>query len=394
MERWKINLYAIWATQVISLTSFGLGMPFLPFYIQELGVTSPEAVKWYTGLINALPAMTMAVMSPIWGLASDRFGRKLMIMRAMGAAVLIIGLMGMVTEMWQLITLRAIQGVFTGTVTAAMAFVASNTPKEKLSYAIGFVSSSTFMGYAIGPVLGGLVAEWFGYRISFFAGAGLMLVACVLVYFLVVEDPDSYGHLPAQKQKNAEPWHRLFTPVILMLMTVLLISRVTRTLFTPYIPLFVTEIIPSGVSAAKWTGYINGFAGFSTAIAAMTISRIGDRLNKRMLILILASIALCLSLVVVNTTHLLSFTLIYGLMFFFLGGIEPIAMSLTAEKTPASRRGTLFGFQGLVGSVGLMLSPMFGAWVSVSYGVRSILWILPVLLILNLVIVFFKGKTK
>jgi DHA1 family multidrug resistance protein-like MFS transporter len=69
-------------------------------------------------------------------------------------------------------------------------------------------------------------------------------------------------------------------------------------------------------------------------------------------------------------------------------------MSLTAEKTPASRRGTLFGFQGLVGSVGLMLSPMFGAWVSVSYGVRSILWILPVLLILNLVIVFFKGKTK
>lgn len=392
MERWKINLYAIWVAQVISMISFGLGLPFLPFYIQELGVTSSEAIKWYTGLLNTLPALSMAIMSPIWGLVSDRFGRKLMIMRAMGAAVIIIGLMGMVTQMWQLIALRAVQGIFTGTVTAAMAFVASNTPKEKLSYSIGFISSSTFIGYALGPVLGGIVAEWFGFRISFFVGAGLMLISFVSVYFLVVEDPKSFGQQQKSKQKNDEPWHKLFTPIIMILMAVLLLNRVTRTVFTPYIPIFVSEMIPTGMSATKWTGYIIGISGFSTALAAILISRIGDQINKQRLILILAAISLCLSLLVIRTHDLLSFSLVYGLTFFFLGGIEPIAMSMTAEKTPISRRGTLFGFQGLIGSLGMMMSPMFGAWLSVAYGVRSILWILPVLLGFNIVIVFFKGK--
>ena len=162
MERWKINLYALWLTQVLSLTSFGLGMPFLPFYIQEISPMSPEVVKWYTGLLNALPALTMAVMSPIWGMVSDRYGRKMMLLRAMGGGVMIIGLIGMVTAMWQIVVLRGLQGIFTGTVTAALAFVASNTPTKNLSYAIGFLSSSTFLGYAIGPIIGGIVAEWFG----------------------------------------------------------------------------------------------------------------------------------------------------------------------------------------------------------------------------------------
>lgn len=391
MERWKINLYALWLTQVLSLTSFGLGMPFLPFYIQEISPMSPEMVKWYTGVLNALPALTMAVMSPIWGVVSDRYGRKLMLLRAMAGGVLIIGLLGLVTEMWQIVLLRGLQGIFTGTVTAALAFVASNTPSKNLSYAIGFLSSSTFLGYAIGPIIGGIVAEWFGYRVSFFVGAGLMLVAFLMVYFIVIEDPESYGQ-KLEKQKNDVPWYRIFTPAILMLLVVILINRVTRTVFTPYIPIYVAEVIPAGKSATQWTGYINGLAGFSTAMAAILISKIADRYDKRRLMFVLAFVTLALSLLVLRTTGILAFTLLYGVMFFTLGGIEPIAMAMTAELTPADRRGTLFGFQGLLGSIGMVLSPLFGAWISVEYGVRAILWIIPVLLVLNLAIFTMRSR--
>jgi MFS transporter, DHA1 family, multidrug resistance protein len=391
MERWKINLYALWLTQVLSLTSFGLGMPFLPFYIQEISPMSPEMVKWYTGLLNALPALTMAVMSPIWGMVSDRYGRKMMLLRAMGGGVMIIGLIGMVTAMWQIVVLRALQGIFTGTVTAALAFVASNTPTKNLSYAIGFLSSSTFLGYAIGPIIGGIVAEWFGYRVSFFVGAGLMLVAFLMVLFIINEDPNSYGQTK-EKQKADLPWYKIFTPVIMVLLVILLINRVTRTVFTPYIPIYVAEVIPAGKSAAQWTGYINGLAGFSTAMAAIIISRIADRYDKRRLMFVLAAITLGLSLLVLRTSSIMSFTLLYGVMFFTLGGIEPIAMSMTAELTPADRRGTLFGFQGLLGSIGMVLSPLFGAWVSVAYGVRAILWIIPVMLIFNIIIFMIRGR--
>lgn len=352
---------------------------------------SPEMVKWYTGLLNALPALTMAVVSPIWGMVSDRYGRKLMLLRAMGGGVVIIALIGMVTAMWQIVVLRGMQGIFTGTVTAALAFVASNTPTKNLSYAIGFLSSSTFLGYAIGPIIGGIIAEWFGYRVSFFVGAGLMLVAFLMVLFIVIEDPKSYGQKP-EKQKTAVPWYKIFTPVIMVLLVVLLINRVTRTVFTPYIPIYVAEVIPAGKSATQWTGYINGLAGFSTAMAAIIISRIADRYDKRRLMFILAAVTLGLSLMVLRTTGIMSFTLLYGVMFFTLGGIEPIAMSMAAELTPADRRGTLFGFQALLGSVGMVLSPLFGAWISVAYGVRAILWIIPVMLIFNLVIFMIRGS--
>ena len=391
MERWKINLYVLWLTQVLSLTSFGLGMPFLPYYIQEISPMSPEMVKWYTGVLNALPALTMAVVSPIWGMVSDRYGRKMMLLRAMGGGVLIIGMLGMVNAMWQIVALRGLQGIFTGTVTAALAFVASNTPTRNLSYAIGFLSSSTFLGYAIGPIIGGIVAEWFGYRVSFFVGAGLMLAAFLMVFFIVVEDPASYGQR-LEKQKTQVPWYKMFTPVILILLVVLLINRVTRTVFTPYIPIYVAEVIPAGKSATQWTGYINGLSGFSTAMAAILISRVADRFDKRKLMFILAAITLGLSMLVLRTNGIVSFTLLYGIMFFTLGGIEPIAMSMTAELTPPDRRGTLFGFQGLLGSVGMVLSPLFGAWISVAYGERAILWIIPVLLLFNLAIFAVRGS--
>lgn len=352
---------------------------------------SPELVKWYTGLLNALPALTMAVTAPIWGMVSDRYGRKLMLLRAMGGGVIIIGLIGLASSMWQIVVLRGLQGVFTGTVTAALAFVASNTPTKNLSYAIGFLSSSTFLGYAIGPIIGGIVADWFGYRVSFFVGAGLMLVAFLMVFFIINEDPDSYGQ-KSEKQRAAVPWYKIFTPVIMVLLVVVLINRVTRTVFTPYIPIYVAEVIPAGKSATQWTGYINGLAGFSTAMAAIIISRIADRYDKRRLMFILAAITLGLSMLVLRTSSIMSFTLLYGVMFFTLGGIEPIAMSMTAELTPADRRGTLFGFQSLLGSIGMVLSPMFGAWISVAYGVHAILWIIPVMLIFNIVIFMVRGS--
>lgn len=184
MEQWKSNLYILWIAQIISLTSFGFGLPFMPFYIQDLGVTDPTTLKLYTGLLSAAPAVTMAIMAPVWGLLSDRYGRKIMIQRAMFTAFFIIGLMGMVSQVWQLLILRLMQGFFTGTITASSTFVAANTPNNKLSYALGFLSSSTFIGYSLGPFIGGFVAEYFGYRISFLLGAVLMLLGAFFYHVL------------------------------------------------------------------------------------------------------------------------------------------------------------------------------------------------------------------
>lgn len=393
MERWQINLYTLWITQIISMTSFGLGLPFIPFYIQEIGITDPDQIKLFTGILSTAPAVTMGIMSPIWGRLSDRWGRKLMILRAMLFSVVIIGGMGLVANVWQLVILRGFQGLFTGTITAATAFVAANTPKNRLSYALGFMSSSTFIGYSIGPFLGGMFAETFGYRFSFFAGSGLMVIGFLLVLFLLVEDKSTIGRKQEQTQNSNEKI-KLFTPLILSLLLVLFLHRVTRTVFSPYIPLFVQSSLNSTEGAAKLTGMINGTAGLATALAGLTISRLGDKLDKLKLASILIFISFFVSLTLRYANSLYIFIALYGILFFFLGGIEPIITSTTAEKTPSERRGELFGYQGLVGSIGWMLSPMLGAYVSLNYSTKSILSLMPVFIFMILIVLFKLNRTK
>ncbi len=393
MEKWKVNLYTLWVTQIISLTSFGLGLPFIPFYIQEMGVTDPNQIKLFTGILSTAPAVTMAIMAPIWGKLSDRWGRKLMILRAMLAAVFVIGSMGLVNNHWQLVALRASQGLFTGTITASTTFVAANTPKDKLSYALGFMSSSTFIGFSIGPVIGGIFAENFGYRFSFFAGGALMLIGFLLVLFVLVEEKSTIKKEDEEVKLNNEDI-KLFTPLILSLLLVLFFHRVTRSVFAPYIPLFVQSTLNSTEGAARMTGLINGAAGLATAVAGLTITRLGDRLNKLRLATALTLMGLLLSLTLRFASSLYIFIILYGMMFFFLGGIEPIITSTTAELTPTERRGELFGYQGLVGSVGWMLSPMLGAYVSVNYKIESILAIIPVFIFINAIILYRLNKSK
>lgn len=385
MEHWKINLSTLWVSQTMSIASFGLGLPFIPYFIQQLGLTDPTEVKFYTGLLAVAPAVTMAIMAPIWGLLSDRFGRKMMIMRAMGAAVVVIGCMGLVTHVWQLVALRALQGVFTGTITASTTFIAANTPKERLTYALGIISSSNFLGYSLGPMVGGFIAEVFGYRTSFFAGAGLMFLGLILVVFLVKEDKSSYGkqfYKPGMKPK----WNNIFTPYIILLLFMLFFQRISRTVFSPYMPLYVQSVLGSIKGAAQTTGTINGIIGFATALAGIIFGRLGDRVNKMKLSIWLLALGVILSSSLYFTDTLPRFIVFYGLLFFLIGGIEPVITSSTAEKTPANQRGFLFGIQGLAGSIGWIMSPVLGTWISITCEIKAILFVIPCVLFCSMTV--------
>ena len=387
MERWKINLYILWISQVISLTSFGFGLPFIPFFIQELGVTDPDQLNLFTGILSAAPAITMAVMSPIWGILSDRFGQKMMIQRAMFTAVFIIGLMGLSTNVWHLVILRFMQGLFTGTITASSAFVAVNTPNDRLSYALGFLSSSTFVGYSLGPLFGGLVAEHFGYRVSFFVGSVLMLIGFMVVTIFLKGEKKVQSRKTSVIQGSSK-YTELFAIGILMLLLMLFFQRVIRTLFSPFLPLYIQELLNTSQGAASITGTLNGVIGAVTAVSAIAISKLSEKYNKIWMIRTLLLIAFVDVLVLNFSKGMWPFMILYTLLFFIIGGIEPLLTSQTAEMTSPDRRGTLFGIQGLVGSLGWMVSPAVGTYFSIKFGIKSIFWILLLFIGLNAITSF------
>jgi len=307
--------------------------------------------------------------------------------------VIIIAGMGFSASVWQLLILRFMQGLFTGTITASSAFVAVNTPNHKLSYALGFLSSSTFVGYSLGPFLGGRVAETFGYRVSFYVGAALMLIGFALVTIFLKGDKK-----PERRKtsviKGSSKWKEIFAVGIMLLMAMLFLQRVIRTVFSPFIPLYVQELTHTTVGAASTTGSINGLIGFVTAIAAIMISRLGDKYDKMKMIRIMLSLALVDVLILNLTSGMTSFVVFYTLLFFIIGGIEPLITSQTAEMTSPDKRGTLFGIQGLVGSLGWMVSPVLGTYVSIQFGIKQIFWVLLTFICLNLCTAFIVKKYR
>ncbi len=242
-NRWKINLWILWFTHLTGVMCFSFGIPFLPLYIQELQPMSRDTVALYTSILNAAPAISMGLMAPIWGYIADRYGRKLMLLRATFSAVILLGAMGYATTVNQLVWLRFLQGIFTGTITAVMTFVASDAPEYEMPYALGVITSATFIGFSIGPVIGSSLAANYGYRLSFKAGGLIMLFSFLAVLFFVKENKGKFKDIRSEKRVPLIKTYKavLLNPNVINVLLLLFLLRVVRTIFTPYYPIFVSD---------------------------------------------------------------------------------------------------------------------------------------------------------
>lgn len=380
-NNWKKTLYLVWFVQIFSLMSFSFGLPFLPYYIQDLGVNDPEKLRLFTGILSAAPAIGMAIMAPIWGIISDRYGKKPMLLRAMISASVVLTCLGLVNSVTGVLILRSLQGFLTGTVTAAAALVAAQTPQKNMAYALGFISSSTFIGQSVGPAVGGILADQLGYKPSFYLGGIIMLICFFLVLFFVKEAKRT---IVKHTEKGSKNILSILTMPIVIMLILLFFLRVGRSVAAPYMPLYVQEFRGKLEGSAMITGLISGGAGVMSALSAIMLSRLGDRYNKKNLIMIYLAAGLIVTIPLVLTKSLLGFAIFYALMFFTLGAIDPLIMSDTVNLVPENKRGLLFGIRATIGSIGWAFSPMLGSAVSINYSLGSVFYLIPIFLALTL----------
>jgi len=91
---WKKTLYAVWAGQVFAIAGFSTSTPIIPFYLEDMGIKDPTQLKLFVGLIQSLPAISLAIFAPIWGSVADNYGRKIMLLRAMFGGTIVMALQG------------------------------------------------------------------------------------------------------------------------------------------------------------------------------------------------------------------------------------------------------------------------------------------------------------
>ncbi|MCK5758635.1 MAG: MFS transporter [Clostridiales bacterium] len=386
---WKKTLYLVWFVQILSLMSFSFGLPFLPYYIQDLGVTDPEKVRLFTGILSAAPAIGMGIMAPIWGMVADRFGKKPMLLRAMLSASVILTCLGLVNSITGVLIFRTLQGFLTGTVTAASALIATETPQKNMAYALGFITSATFIGRSFGPAIGGILAEQVGYKPSFYLGGAIMLICFFLVLFFVKETKTTYTK---SKEKGSKNILSILTLPIVLILLMTFFRRIGSSVAYPYMPLYVQEIRGTIEGSALITGLISAGASVMSAAAAISLSRLGDKYDKKRLIIIYLTAAISISIMLLFTKSLTGFAIFYALMFFALGGIDPLIMSYSLGLVPENKRGLLFGVRATVGSLAWAASPMFGSYMSINYTLDSVFYLIPVFLILALSIALIIKK--
>ena len=187
LEVWQKNVFAIALSQFVGLMGGNFVFPFMPFYIQELGVTKEGEVAFWTGLMATSSGATLFIFSPFWGMLADRYGRKRMLLRAYLGGIVALMLQGLAQNVWQLALLRALQGSLMGTIPAATALVAASTPKRELASSMGILQMAIFASQSTGPLMGGFLAATIGIRTTFFVTGALFTIPFFIVVAMVEE---------------------------------------------------------------------------------------------------------------------------------------------------------------------------------------------------------------
>ncbi len=373
METWKRNLYILWIAQVVAISGFSVVFPFLPYYVQELGVTELHEVELWSGVLFATQAVTMAIFAPIWGTLADRYGRKLMVQRAMFGGAVILAAMGFVQNVWQLAVLRAIQGMLTGTVAAATTLVASSTPRERSGYALGVLQMAVWTGASVGPLLGGLVADTWGYRAAFWVTGILLFLAGLTVWRFVEEKFEP----PARDQDRSEGrfWEGLGVVIhqrsLLSLFSIRFLVRLAVRMIGPVLPLFVQSLVPPTARLATITGLISGVQAGTSAIGAVTLGRASDRIGYRRVLLACTVGAAILYVPQYFVTTPWQLLILQGAVGLVMSGVLASISALLANLAPEGRQGIVYGVDASIVSAANAVGPMLGASVAATAGLRA-----------------------
>jgi len=337
---WRRTLYVMWIAELICIVGFSFVMPFIPFYIRELGVTDERLVPIWAGILVTAPGLMFAVFSPIWGIVADRYGRKLVLLALMGTA----------KNVYQLLALRLVQGAITGTVAASIALVSSVTPLSRLGYSLGLMQTAVFAGNTVGPWLGGITADHYGYRIPFYIAGGLLFLGGWLVLVGARErfSRPSVEMVKANGSLGEVANHRGFPTML----AVVFFINLGGTIVAPIFPLFVESLVAVKAMVASTTGLVIAISGLMAAVSAGVIGRISDRIGYKKVLVgcTLFSGIFCIPQAIAQSVgQLLGIRALFGLV---AGGTGPAVNALVGKITPRNSYGRAYGLVTSVGAVG------------------------------------------
>ncbi|WP_186271948.1 MFS transporter [Burkholderia gladioli] len=365
---WRRNLAVCVFGSFTTIVSMTLLLPFLPLYVEQLGVHEPAAIVQWSGIAYGATFFTAALTAPLWGRLADRYGRKLMLIRASLGMTIVMSLMGIAHDVWQLVALRLAVGLLGGYASGSTVLVATQTPKARCGWALGLLSSGIVAGNIAGPLIGGWLPSLIGIRATFqVAGAAIGLTFLATVFLIKRDRPAAAGHGAADKPGWAALPDR--RPVAAMLVTGALLMLANMSI-EPIITVYVAQLVPAH-QVTLVAGLVMSGAALGSILSASRLGRLADRIGHWNVIvgcLAASAVLLIPQAFVTAGWQLIALRFAMGIA---LGGLLPCMASVIRHAAPPSVAGTLLGYSTSSQYAGQVLGPLAGGYFGGHYGMRS-----------------------
>ncbi len=353
---WKQNLAVCLIGSFTTLVAMSLLLPFLPLYVEELGVEDHAAIVQWSGIAYGATFLSAALVAPLWGRLGDRYGRKLMLIRASLGMAIAMSLIGMVENIWQLVGLRLFVGIAGGYSSGSMILVATQTPKEKTGWALGALSAGIMAGNLAGPLLGGALPPIIGIRATFWLAGGVIFLTFLATTFLIREE-----RVPpkrAKGEKTESIWSAIpdKRPVIAMLFTGMLLMFANMSI-EPIITVYVMQLMQDQASVTFVSGLVMAAAALGSILSASRLGRLADRIGHSRIIigaLGVAALLLIPQAFVKEAWQLIGLRFLMGLA---LGGLLPCISAVIRHNVPDRVAGGVLGYSVSSQYVGQVAGP-------------------------------------
>jgi len=388
---WQRNLFILWFGVFMTGIGFSEVLPFLSLYVDTMGDFSKNQLTFYSGLAFAITFLMTAIVSPFWGKLADSRGRKLMLLRASLGMAIVFALMGLAQNIWELILLRALQGLFGGFISNANAMIATQTPKERAGYALGFLVTGVTAGQLLGPFVGGILASIVSYRVSFFITGFILLLVFVLTLTLVKEEftPIARGASPSRK----EVFSMLKYPQLTIgLFTTTFIIQTVNLSINPIVALFVRELNHHASSTTFWAGAVAAMPGIATMIAAPRFGRLGDRIGTHRMVMIGFAMAFVFMLPTGFATAVWQLLILRFMIGISDATMLPAVQTMLSKSTPREVTSRIFAYNQSFQSLGAVAGPMLGTVIASFFDYNGIFLVSAGLIVLNAIL--FYSRTR
>jgi len=370
-QYWQRNLWVCVCGAFTTIVAMTLLLPFLPLYVEHLGVSDPAGVVQWSGMAYGATFLSAALTAPLWGRLGDRYGRKLMLIRASLGMAVAMSLIGLAQSAWQLVLLRLLAGLLGGYASGATILVATQTPKARSGWALGMLSSGIMAGNLAGPIIGGVLPPLVGIRNTFFLAGAAIFITFLGTLFLLKESPRP-ARIAHRTEAMKPPLEILAAQrkavVVMWVVASLLMFSVMS--IEPIITVYLMQLHTADVTLMA--GVVMSATALGSILAASRLGKLADRIGHWPVVTACLGIAAILLIPQALATNVWQLVVLRFLMGLALGGLLPCIASIIRHSVPERIAGRMLGYSTSSQYVGQVLGPLTGGFIGGHYGMRIV----------------------